>query len=101
MSSLSELIKTPIRLLLFCMVIYLASKSLMVGVFVTIIGLSYAYQRLMSFNRTIPAAPKVSMPDYPSHGKSQEPNPADQSEHEYERSAVVTPIHRTGTHNRY
>ncbi|WP_244789465.1 hypothetical protein [Cupriavidus pauculus] len=99
MSSLSDLIKAPIRLLLFCMVIYLASKSFPVGVFVTIIGLSYLYQRLVAFNRSVPAAPKVSVPDYPSKTKPQTPQPEDQPE-QYERSAVVTPFRRTGTNDR-
>lgn len=100
MSSFSDLIKAPIRLLLFCMVLYLASKSFPVGVFVTIIGLSYLYQRLVSFNRTVPAAPKVSMPDYPSNAKPKAPLVDVPPEQEYERSAVVTPIRRTGTHHR-
>lgn len=100
MSSLSDLIKAPLRLLLFCMVVYLASKSFAVGVFVTIIGLSYLYQRLASFNRTVPAAPKVSMPDYPSSAKPKAPLAEDPPEQEYERSAVVTPIRRTGTLHR-
>lgn len=100
MESLANLIKRPFQLVMLCMVFYLASKSFVVGVFVTIVGASFLYQKLVSFNRSVPAAPKVSMPDYPSKSKPMAPQPEEQPEHHYERSAVVTPIRRTGTDNR-
>lgn len=100
MDFLSNLVKRPIQLLVLCMVLYLASMSFVVGVFVTIIGTSFLYQKLLSFNRTVPAAPKVAMPDSPSKPRPQMPQPMEQPEQQYERSAVVTPIRRTGTHDR-
>ena len=40
MESLANLIKRPFQLVMLCMVFYLASKSFVVGVFVTIVGAS-------------------------------------------------------------
>nr|WP_315591831.1 hypothetical protein [uncultured Cupriavidus sp.] len=99
MEFLTNLVKRPLQLLLLCMVLYLASKSFVVGLFVAIVGVSFLYSKAVSFNRSVPAAPKVSMPDYPSKSKPQTPQPEEQPEQQYERSAVVTPIRRTGTHD--
>nr|WP_315595573.1 hypothetical protein [uncultured Cupriavidus sp.] len=100
MEFISDLIKRPIKLLLLCMVLYLASKSLVVGLFVAIVGASFLYQKVASFNRTVPAAPKVSTPDYTSKSKPHEPQPEEHPEQQYERSAVVTPFRRSGTYDR-
>ncbi|CAG9186008.1 hypothetical protein [Cupriavidus pampae] len=100
MESLANLFKRPLQLLVICMVVYLASKSFPVGVFVTVVGISYLYNKAVNSSRSIPAAPKVSMPDYPTKSKPEAPQPEEQPERKYERSAVVTPIRRTGTDNR-
>ncbi len=98
--SLAHLVKRPLQLLVLCMVLYLASQSFPVGVFVTVVGISFLYNKAVNSSRSIPAAPKVSMPDYPSKPKADAPQPEEQPERKYERSAVVTPIRRTGTDNR-
>ncbi|CAG9186913.1 hypothetical protein [Cupriavidus pampae] len=100
MESLAYLVKRPLQLLVLCMVLYLASQSFPVGLFVTVVGVSYLYNKAISSSRSVPAAPKVSMPDYPSTLKSEAPQPEEQPEQLYQRSAVVTPIRRTGTNNR-
>jgi len=99
---LPNLVKRPLQLLAICLVLDLATKSFVVGLLVAIVGASFLYNKIASFNRTVPAAPKVSMPDYPSKSKPQAAQPEDQPEqqYEYERSVVVTPIRRTGTDDR-
>ncbi|XQM39488.1 Copper transporter (plasmid) [Cupriavidus sp. H19C3] len=98
--SLAYLVKRPLQLLALCMVLYLASQSFPVGVFVTIVGISYLYNKAVLTSRSVPAAPKVSMPDSPSRPKADAPQAEEQPEQRYERSAVVTPLRRTGTDNR-
>lgn len=100
MEFFTDLIKRPFKLLMLCMVLYLASQSFVVGLFVAIVAVSFMYQKVVAIGRTVPAAPKVSMPDYPSKSKPEAPQPEKQPEQQYERSAVVTPIRKTGTHDR-
>lgn len=98
-SFVTNLIKRPFQLLMFCMVLYMASQSFIVGAFVTVVGLSFLYHRGVAWTKAIPAAPKVSMPDDVSKSKPDVELMAE-PERQYERSAVVTPIRRTGTHDR-
>ncbi|ODV40539.1 hypothetical protein AWV79_06855 [Cupriavidus sp. UYMMa02A] len=93
-SFVPNLIKRPFQLLMLCMVLYVASQSFIVGAFVAVVGISFLYHRAVAWNKAIPAAPKVSMPDDMSKSKQEA-----QPERLYERSAVVTPIRRTGTHD--
>ncbi|SPK77434.1 conserved protein of unknown function (plasmid) [Cupriavidus taiwanensis] len=98
-SFVTNLIKRPFQLFMFCMVLYVASQSFIVGAFVTVVGLSFLYHRGVAWSKAIPAAPKVSMPDNLSKSKP-EAEEMPEPECQYERSAVVTPIRRTGTHDR-
>ncbi|CAG2159710.1 hypothetical protein [Cupriavidus numazuensis] len=93
----TNLIKRPFKLFMFCMVLYTASQSLIVGAFVTVVGLSFLYHRFIG-NKAIPAAPKVSMPDQRSQSMPEVPREPERPQ--YERSAVVTQFPRTGTHDR-
>ncbi|WP_439672820.1 Copper transporter (plasmid) [Cupriavidus necator] len=96
----NNLIKRPLKLFAFCMALYLASQSLIVGVFVAAIAFFYLKEKALQWSRAVPAAPKVSMPEHNSTPKPSHDQPAEPSERKYERSAVVTPIRRTGTHDR-
>lgn len=98
-SVVTNLIKRPFKFFMLCMVLYMASQSFIVGSFVTVVGLSFLYHRAMAWNKAIPAAPKVSMPDMQSKSKHETQQMAE-PEKLYERSAVVTPIRRTGTYDR-
>ncbi|MGX6566059.1 hypothetical protein [Cupriavidus necator] len=97
-SFVANLIKRPFKFFMLCMVLYMASQSFIVGAFVTVVGLSFLYHRAMAWNKAVPAAPKVSMPDT-SKSKHEVQQVVDPLEQPYERSAVVTPIRRTGTHD--
>lgn len=92
-------IKRPFKLFMFCMVLYIASQSFIVGVFIGFVGLSYLYHRFIAIGNKTPAAPKVSMPESAERPKAPTA-PAEPPEQQYERSAVVTPIRRTGTDRR-
>ncbi|SDD57646.1 hypothetical protein SAMN05216345_111109 [Cupriavidus sp. YR651] len=96
----NNLIKRPLKLFMLCMVLYLATQSFVVGLFVAVVGLSFLYQKAVAWSQVVPAAPKVSTPDYQSSSKPEVQQMFVQPELQYERSAVVTPIRRTGTHNR-
>ncbi|AQV99460.1 hypothetical protein BJN34_36925 (plasmid) [Cupriavidus necator] len=98
-SFVTNLIKRPFQFFMLCMVIYMASQSFIVGAFVTVVGLSYLYHRVMTWNKAVPAAPKVSMPDIQSKSEHDAQQMAE-PEQPYERSAVVTPLRRTGTYDR-
>ncbi|MFC4524706.1 hypothetical protein [Cupriavidus pinatubonensis] len=98
-SVVTNLIKRPFKFFMFCMVLYMATQSFIVGAFVTVVGLSFLYHRAMAWDKAVPAAPTVSMPDSQSKSKHQAHEMAE-PEKRYERSAVVTPLHRTGTYDR-
>ncbi|BDB30096.1 MULTISPECIES: hypothetical protein [Cupriavidus] len=99
-SFVTNLIKRPFKFFMLCMVLYMASQSFIVGAFVTVVGLSFLYHRAMVWNKAVPAAPKVSMPDTQSKSKHESHQVGDPLEQPYERSAVVTPLRRAGTHDR-
>lgn len=96
----NNLIKRPLKLLALAMVLYLASQSFIVGVFVTIVAFFFLKEKAIQWSKVVPAAPKVSMPDVPAKPQATAEQPAQPPEKQYERSAVVTPIRRTGTHDR-
>ncbi|TDF58127.1 hypothetical protein [Cupriavidus sp. L7L] len=96
----NNLIKRPLKLFAFCMALYLASQSFIVGVFIAVVAFFYSKEKTLQWSRAVPAAPKVSMPEHTSMPKPSHDQPAEPSERKYERSAVVTPIRRTGTHDR-
>lgn len=99
-SFVTNLIKRPFKFFMLCMVLYMASQSFIVGALVTVVGLSFLYHRVIAWNKAIPAAPKVSMPDIQSKSKHEAQEMAEPKQQPYERSAVVTPIRRTGTYDR-
>jgi len=99
MESFVDLVKTPLKLLMYCLVLYVAAQSAVVGFFVFIAFASVMYHRIKKIGSTIPAAPKVSMPDYPSKSKAQAQPPVEPVAPAYEGSAVVTPIRRAGSYS--
>ncbi|WP_059414485.1 hypothetical protein [Cupriavidus basilensis] len=92
-------IKRPFKLFMFCMVLYLAAQSIVVGAFLAIVGTSWLYHRFIAFASKTPAAPKVSTPE---PAKRDKPPQAvvESAEKQYEHSAVVMSIRRTGTDRR-
>ncbi|RWA55698.1 hypothetical protein AU476_06195 [Cupriavidus sp. UYMSc13B] len=96
----TNLIKRPFKLFMLCMVLYAASQSFIVGLFVAVVGVSFLYYRAVAWSKAVPAAPKVSMPGPSSNSKQESQPTVERREQPYERSAVVTPIRRTGTHDR-
>ncbi|WP_020206972.1 hypothetical protein [Cupriavidus sp. WS] len=98
-SFVNNAIKRPFKLFMFCMVLYLASQSLIVGIFLTIVATSWLYHRFIALGSKTPAAPKVSMPESTERAKAPEAV-VEPPELQYERSAVVMPIRRTGTARR-
>lgn len=100
-SFVNNAFKRPFKLFMLCMVLYMASQSFVVGTFVSIVGISYLWHRFTGRSNVVPAAPKVSMPEQSVKSKPQaEHQQAEPPEQSYERSAVVTPFRRTGTHDR-
>ncbi|ELA00350.1 hypothetical protein ACUXQ2_006392 [Cupriavidus metallidurans] len=96
----NNLIKRPLKLLALAMVLYLASQSFIVGLFVAVVGFFYLKEKAIQWSKVVPAAPKVSMPDASAKPQATAEQPVRPPEKQYERSAVVTPIRRTGTHDR-
>ncbi len=96
MESFVDLAKKPVKLCMYCLVLYIALQSVVVGFFVFIAFASILYHRIKKFANTVPAAPKVSMPDYPSKSKAQAQPSVEPVAPIYEGSAVVTPIRRAG-----
>lgn len=104
MESFAEnLIKRPLKLAGLCVVLYLASQSFLVGVFVAAVAIFFLKEKAVQWSKVVPAAPKVSMPEHASSPKAAAAQPAKETEPTerlYERTAVVPPIRRTGTHDR-
>lgn len=98
-SVISNLIKRPFKLFMLCMVLYVASESIIVGVFVAVVGMHYLYRKVFGLTKGAVNATQAAKSD-PSAKPKQEPNVEVEFDVAYERSAVVTPIRRTGTHNR-
>nr|WP_315597956.1 hypothetical protein [uncultured Cupriavidus sp.] len=96
----NNLIKRPLKLFIWAMLLYVASQSFIVGLFVAVVGFFYLKEKAIQWSKVVPAAPKVSMPDAPAKSQATVEQPAQPPEKQYERSAVVTPIRRTGTHDR-
>ncbi|MBP0624748.1 hypothetical protein [Cupriavidus consociatus] len=95
-----NMISRPLKLSAFCMALYLASQSFIVGVFFAAVGFFYLKEKVLQWGKAVPAAPKVSMPEHDSKRKPTNDQVAESPEQKYARSAVVTPIRRTGTHDR-
>ncbi|MWL91427.1 hypothetical protein [Cupriavidus sp. SW-Y-13] len=96
----NNLIKRPLKLFAWAMALYAASQSFLVAMFLTAVLFFFLKEKAVQWSKVVPAAPKVATPEKaadkePSVGESTQP-----PEKQYERSAVVTPIRRTGTHDR-
>lgn len=96
----NNLIKRPLKLCAWAIALYAASQSFIVGMFVCAVLFFYLKEKAVQWSKVVPAAQKVSMPDRPAETQTQTAPPAQPPEQQYERSAVVTPIRRTGTHGR-
>jgi len=96
----NNLIKRPLKLLAWAMALYVASQSFIVGAFVAAVVFFYLKEKAMRWSKVVPAAPKVSTPDASVKPQATADQHAQPPEKQYARSAVVTPIRRTGTHDR-
>jgi len=94
-------IKSPIRMLIYVVVLYLASQSALVAFFVVIVVVSMIYHSVAgTASKATPAAPDVVVP---GHKSSQASPPVDEDRSvtpQYAKSAVITPFPRTGTSGR-
>ena len=97
----NNLIKRPLKLLAWSLALFAASQSFIVAMFVSAVLFFYLKEKAVQWSKVVPAAPKVSTPDTPAERKATPVQPAQPPETQYERSAVVTPIRRTGTHDRF
>lgn len=98
-SFMSNLIKRPFKLFMLCMVLYVASQSIIVGVFVAVLGMHFLYRQVLGQKQEAINANQAAKSD-PSVKSKLEPKVEAGFDMAYERSAVVTPIRRTGTQNR-
>lgn len=94
-------IKSPIRLFIYVLVLYLASHSALVAFFVVIVVVSMVYHSVAgTASKATPAAPDVVVP---RHKSSQASPPVDEDcsiTPQYAKSAVITPFPRSGTSSR-
>lgn len=93
MESLSNLLRSPVRLFFTLMVIYVASHSVVCGVFIAIVGASWVYHRVIRQSRNIPTPRDVVMP-VPQSTTSQSTQPQAPEAPVYAKSAVVVPMKR-------
>ncbi|WP_354676597.1 hypothetical protein [Cupriavidus plantarum] len=96
----NNLIKRPLKLLAWAVALYLASQSFIVGMFFCAVAFFFFKEKVTQWSKTVPAAPKVSTPDPAASRSSVTDDAVSRPEPQYARSAVVTPIRRTGTSNR-
>ncbi|RZT35397.1 hypothetical protein [Cupriavidus agavae] len=95
----NNLIKRPLKLCAWAMALYVASQSIIVAMFVMAVLFFYLKEKAVQWSKVVPAAPKVATSDKPE-SKTSIVEPTRPPETQYERSAVVTPIRRTGSDNR-
>ncbi len=93
MESLSNLMRSPVRLFFTLMAVYVASQSTLCGIFLAIVGGSWLYHKLMGRSHVVPTprdavVPKSQAPA-PEFAQPQAPQaPA------YAKSPVVVPLKR-------
>jgi hypothetical protein len=96
----TNLIKRPLKLLAWSLALFAASQSFIVAMFVSAVLFFYLKEKAVQWSKVVPAAPKVAMPEKSADAQTSVGQTPQPPEKQYERSAVVTPIRRTGTHDR-
>lgn len=96
----NNLIKRPLKLLAWSLALFAASQSFIVAMFVSAVVFFYLKEKAVQWSKVVPAAPKVATPKKPVDSRESAADTAQPPVKQYERSAVVTPIRRTGTHDR-
>ncbi|WP_066733010.1 hypothetical protein [Cupriavidus sp. D384] len=95
-----NLIKRPLQLLAWSLALFVASQSFIVAMFFSAVVFFYLKEKATQGKKVVPAAPKVATPENAADSKPAAVEPTTPPEKQYARSAVVTPIRRTGTHDR-
>lgn len=100
-SFVQRAITSPLRLVCYAMVLYMASQSFVVGGLLALIACSWLYHKIVGDSAKVPAAPDVIVKKPQASPMTettvQEP---EVTQNRYAKSAVVMPFPRTGTHNR-
>ncbi|GLC91948.1 hypothetical protein Tamer19_13560 [Cupriavidus sp. TA19] len=93
MESLANLLRSPVRLFLTLMAIYVATQSAVCGLFLAIVAGSWCYHKLIGRGHVVPTPRDVVMPKPQAATAEPEQSKASQAP-AYAKSPVVVPLNR-------
>lgn len=93
MESLANLMRSPIRLFFTLMAVYVASQSVLCGLFLVLVAGSWLFHKVIGRSHVVPTPRDTVMPKSQTASAEPEPSQAPQAP-AYAKSPVVVPFNR-------
>ena len=93
MESLANLMRSPIRLFFTLMAVYVASKSVVCGLFLVLVAGSWVFHKFIGRSHVVPTPRDAAMPKPQTASAEPEPSPVPRAP-AYAKSPVVVPFNR-------